>query len=178
MLSARWRAYFMLLLVAAIWGFATPIIKYAFDYLSPALFLTYRFFITSLVMIPILILTQPDTFNTLGQLSFADWGHLILGGFLGSTLQLGLLFWGLNLTSSLDASLINATSPILVAIAGFTYLQEKITSREKWGLVVAFLGTLIIVLQPLWEGSSLSSGSILGNLLVLAGTAAWVAYVV
>lgn len=97
---------------------------------------------------------------------------------MGSAGQLGLLFWGLNLTTSLDGSVINATSPILVAIAGFLFLKEKITRREKIGLFIGFVGSLVIVIQPLFEGYSLFSGNVFGNLLVLTGTLAWVAYVV
>jgi drug/metabolite transporter (DMT)-like permease len=175
---ARSSAFLMLFFVAAIWGFAPPIIKSAFANFPPDLFLSYRFLLTCLVMIPILLLTEPQTWHTLSRLNASEWGHLALSGILGSTLQLSLLFWGLNLTTALDGSLINATSPVLVALAGVIILKEKITSRELTGLVIAFSGTLVIVLQPLWEGHRLFSGPSAGNLLVLAGTLSWVAYVI
>ena len=75
-------------------------------------------------------------------------------------------------------SVINATSPVFVAIAGIYFLKEKVTSRELLGLIVSFIGTLVIVIQPLLEGQKLFSGSVLGNFLVLAGTVSWVGYVV
>jgi len=177
-MSARHRSYFLLLIVAIIWGFATPIIKYTFTFISPGHFLTYRFFISTIVMLPILFLSEPDVLRQLTRLDSKDWCYFLLGGLLGSTGQLGLLFWGLNLTTSLDGSIINATSPILVSLAGFFFLKEKITSSEKLGLVIAFLGSIIIVLQPLFEGHSIFSGNVIGNFLVFLGTLAWVIYVI
>lgn len=177
-MPARTRSYIYLILVAAIWGFAPPITKQSFPYFSPLLFLTYRFFITCLVMIPLLLLLEPKTWHNLHNLSHKDWFMLTASGLLGSTFQLGLLFWGLNLTTSLDASFINSMSPVFVALAGFYILHEKISRRELLGHVLAFIGTLIIVMQSVFEGQALFSGSVLGNFLVLTGTWAWTAYVI
>ena len=177
-MSAHTRALLMLLAVSAIWGFASPVIKITFPYFPPALFLTYRFAITILLLIPLTLYLEPKTLHQLKELSPNEAFLLFLSGFLGSTVQLGLLFWGLDLTTTLDGSVINATSPVFVAIAGIYFLKEKVTSRELLGLIVSFIGTLVIVIQPLLEGQKLFSGSVLGNFLVLAGTVSWVGYVV
>lgn len=176
-MTARHKAFIFLLIVAAIWGFASPIIKFGFEFLSPDIFLTYRFLISTLIMVPLLLKLEPDTWKILGRLSAKDYLLLALGGFLGSTVQLGLLFWGLNLTTSLDGSIINATSPILIALAGHYFLKEKVTTLEKIGLIVAFFGSIIIVIQPALVGKPLFSGAAIGNFLVLLGTLAWVGYV-
>jgi drug/metabolite transporter (DMT)-like permease len=175
--TARTRAYLLLIFVAVIWGIAPPVIKYTLPYFPTAIFLTYRFFIICLLMIPFLLIHEPKTWHVLGGLTHRDWLILIISGLLGSTLQLGLLFWGLELTTSLDGSLINATSPILVALAGHYLLKENIPFRERIGHVIAFIGTIIVVIQPVFEGHRLFSGSMLGNLLTLTGTVAWVGYV-
>jgi drug/metabolite transporter (DMT)-like permease len=177
-MSARTKAYILLLLVAAIWGFATPLVKVAFIDFPPAIFLTYRFFITSLIMIPLLLVIEPRTWQHLGELSAREWSFLFVGGVMGSTLQLGLLFWGLSLTSSLDASFIGATSPILVALAGHYILREHISGRARIGLAVAFLGSVIVIIDPIFQGQRLFSGNFLGNLLVLLGTLFWVLYII
>src|SRR3989338_6061624 len=132
-MSPRLRANLMLLTVAVIWGFAVPVIKFTFNYFDTITFLTYRFFLTSLILIPLLAITQPRTWSALASLSRREWLTFIIGGLLGSTLQLGLLFWGLDLTSSLDGSIINSASPILVSLAGYYFLKEHITPREKLG---------------------------------------------
>lgn len=177
-MSSRRQAIIYLLVVSLIWGIAPPVIKYALDYLPVDIFLFYRFFISLVIMIPALFIAEPDFISRLALLKIRDWGYLILGGLLGSVGQLGLLFWGLSLTTSLDGAVINATSPVLVAIAGYILLREKITPSEKLGLFIAFSGSLIVVIQPLFEGHSLFSGSLRGNILVFLGTLAWVGYVI
>ena len=176
-MSPRTRARLMLLLVAVIWGFAVPVIKFTFNYFDSVTFLTYRFFLTCLILIPLLLITQPHTWRSLSKLSSREWFLLILCGLLGSTLQLGLLFWGLELTSSLDGSIINATAPILVSLAGYYLLKEKITDREKLGQIIAFAGSILVIVQPILESGKIFTGTFIGNLLVMGGTLAWVGYV-
>ena len=55
---ARLRAYLMLLVVAVIWGIATPIIKYTLEGFSPVIFLTYRFGISTVIAIVIFAVTR------------------------------------------------------------------------------------------------------------------------
>jgi drug/metabolite transporter (DMT)-like permease len=175
--SARHKAYLYLLIVAAVWGFAPPISKTAFSSFPPLIFLTYRFLITNFLLIPLLLIFEPDTWHKLSLLKSNDWLKLILSGILGSTFQLGLLFWGLDLTTSLDASILGAIPPILVAIGGAIFLREKITRLQTWGLAIAFTGTLVIVLQPVLSGQGLFSGSFAGNFLVFLGGVCWAIYV-
>jgi drug/metabolite transporter (DMT)-like permease len=129
-------------------------------------------------MVPLLLKLEPKTLNNLGKLTISDWFWFITSGFIGSTAQLTLLFIGLNLTTTLDGSIINSTSPILIAIAGSLFLKEIVTRREMIGNLISFLGTLLIVIQPLFNGHTIFSGSITGNIFVLLGTAAWVVYVI
>jgi drug/metabolite transporter (DMT)-like permease len=177
-MNPRHRAYLMLLAVAVIWGMATPIIKQTFVYIPPDVFLLYRFFISCLIMLPILFHSHPRLWHTLSQLPMREWSILIVSGLLGSIGQLGFLFWGLELTSSIDASVINASSPILISLAGFYFLHEHITRRERIGLLTAFTGSLVIIIEPLLQNGRLFSGSTLGNFLVLLGTLSWVGYVI
>lgn len=176
-MTARHTSYLYLLLVAAIWGFAPPLVKLAFVDIPPLLFLTYRFALTNIVLLPLLLTTQPDTWRTLSTLSLRDWFFFIISGLLGSTVQLGLLFIGLNYTTSLDASIIGAIPPILVAIGATIFLKEKVSRKEAVGLAISFLGSVIIVIQPVFSGQSFFSGSILGNFLVFLGAITWTAYV-
>ena len=168
----------MLLAVAVMWGVASPIIKHTYAFIPPDVFLLYRFFISSVIMLPILIIIHPRIWQHLAGISHHDWLILIVSGLLGSVGQLGLLFWGLEYTTSLDASVINATSPVLVTLAGYYFLKMHISRRERLGLFIAFTGSLVIIIQPLLETGKVFSGSVLGNFLILLGTLSWVAYVI
>lgn len=138
---ARLRSYLLLLVVVVIWGIAPSVIKFALGELPPFLFLAYRFLITTVVLLPFYLGSKEK------GLSLGNIPLIILVSILGSTLNLGLLFYGTNLTTSLDASLITATAPIFVALAGVWFLHEHVTGREKIGIAITLIGTMIIAIQ-------------------------------
>src|SRR4030042_2424925 len=112
-MNNRFKAYLLLLTTAVIWGFASPVIKYTLGSLSPFAFLFYRFLITSLFFLPAFILIakkEKETFTSLLKIAPL--------GFLGVTLTLSLIFLGIEKTTSLDASILVALSPIFICVAG------------------------------------------------------------
>jgi len=159
---ARKRAYIELLIVTAIWGFASPVIKFTLGGFSPAVFLTYRFFISAVIALIFFILTGfkfPKDPKVLGLTLF--------NGFLLTTVSLGLLFVGADKTTSIDANLISAMAPITIAIAGVFFLKEHITKRESIGILIALVGTLITIIEPVLKAKD-GFGALEGNLLVFA----------
>lgn len=172
MTSPRLTAYIMLLATAAIWGFAVPIIKVTLSDFPPVLFLTYRFLITSIILIPLFFfLEKPAVTKSPKELSL-----VIISGLLGSSVNLGLLFWGLNNTTSLSASLLSSLSPLMVVITAAIVLKERVLKLEKIGITLAFLGTVAFVISS----SVIANGAdrkIFGDLLILTANLALVAYV-
>lgn len=156
---ARKHIYIELLIVAAIWGCSSPIIKYTLGGFSPAIFLTYRFFLSTVIAVIIFAFTGikfPKNRKVLGM--------VLLNGFLLSTVALGLLFLGTDKTTSIDSNLISSMAPIVIAISGVFFLKERITKRESIGMLIALSGTLITVVGPILKGGSFSG--LEGNLLV------------
>lgn len=158
--SARIKAYIMLLFVNLIWGVASPIIKFTLSAFDPTVFLTYRYLVASIFAI---------IFYFFVKLQFPKkfWDILLLFAyaFLNSVVSLGMLFFGMQNTTVLDMSLITLVGPLIVSIAGVYYLHEKVTRREKIGMVIAMLGTILTVIEPMYfnGGNALKFS---GNLLV------------
>ena len=156
----RLHAYVLLLFVAIIWGVASPVIKFTLQAIPALPFLTYRFGLSAAVALVLMLATSlrlPKNVNL---------GQLFLYSFLTSTVSLGLLFLGLEETTVLDATLISAVSPLLVALAGVMYLREHVTVREKIGMGIAFLGTLITIIEPVFR-NGIAAGQLKGNILVV-----------
>jgi len=163
----RIKAYFYLLCVTFIWGAASPIIKFTLSGISPLVFLTYRFGISSLISFILLFLTGLKTLKferrLLSVFSYA---------FITTTFSLGFLFWGLQKTSVLDTAVITAVAPLTIAISGAIFLKEHITNQEKIGILIALIGVLLTIFEPLLQGRN--EKSLTGNLLItlyLAGNA-------
>jgi len=161
-MSNRLKAYLYLIIATIVWGIAGPVIKLTLKGLPPDIFLFYRFFISSIAAIVIFVFTgiklpkEPKLIR-----------DIIVYGFFNSTATLGLLFWGTNKTSLLDMSLISLFGPILLILAGFIFLKEHITFREKIGIIIAFLGSALLIIEPLLKNHNGQSG-FWGNLLILA----------
>lgn len=158
----RKRAYIELLIVSLIWGMAAPIIKYTLEGFSPGIFLTYRFFISAIIAIFFFIFFGIKLPKDKKTIIF-----VLLYGLIFTSIGLGLLFLGINKTSSIDSNLISAMSPIVIAIAGVLFLKEHVTKKESMGFLIALTGTFIMIVEPVFKNGA-SFGGLEGNLLVFA----------
>lgn len=155
-MSARYRAYILLLIATAIWGIAGPVIKYTLGFMPPAIFLFYRFTIAGIFATITLSLTKNHWPKSNSQKLW-----ILLYCFLSSTVSLGLLFLGYAKTTAIAGSLINAVYPVIVTVTGVVFLKEHVTRREKLGMGITLAGVGLTVIN-------LNTITFEGNLLVLA----------
>lgn len=154
------------------WGAALPIVKPALSIVSPFEFLLFRYMFAVLFSLPILIYFLPKIRHLSKVLSI-----IIPMELLGTTLALSLLYFGLEKTSSIDASLIATTTPVFITLGGVFFLKEKEELHEWWGLWLAVAGTIMLAAEPLLKGAlRIDSFSNIGNLLVLLQNIAIAAY--
>jgi drug/metabolite transporter (DMT)-like permease len=167
----RLKAYGLLLLTAALWGWSAPIVKYTLNFITPEGFLFYRFWLVSLLfLIPFLIsLKKKPT-------APRELVKLFLIGLLGGPITLLLIFWGADRTTSLNASLIVAMAPVFIVLTGALFLKEKVNRREQIGLIIAFSGTVLTVIQPLLSGNVFAQQHLKGNLIIFIHNFVWTAY--
>lgn len=158
----RRHAYLALLFNALIWGAAFPIIKPVFEIISPTAYLFLRFLFAGIFSLPILIYyylkIQP-------KISYII--KVLLIELLGLPIPLILLYTGLSLTSSLEASLIGSTGPIFITLGGIWFLHEKESKREWQGLALSLLGSIILIVSPIFIQGFDTPMSTIGNLYIL-----------
>lgn len=159
-LNPRLRAYLILLSVSVIWGVASPVIKFTLQGFPADLFLTYRFGVSTIIAIILFLI---------GGVHFPKNKTTILlifvYGFINSVVSLGFLFFGMENTSVLEAGLITLASPLLISTAGVYFLHEHITKREKIGMGIAILGTILTIIGPLLTNGH-SELKFTGNLMI------------
>lgn len=135
----RRNSFLLLFIVSIIWGLAAPIIKFTGATFPPALFLAYRFLISSVIGVYYFYTHQKELRKILkNPQEFV--GHSFFTVILG----LGFLFLGFNYTDAVTGSLLVVTGPLFVIIAGAVYLREKVTKHEVFGLGLALFGSGII----------------------------------
>lgn len=160
-MSARTRSYLLLIITVVLWAASGPVAKAVIGYLSPSIVLTFRFGLIALILG---ILYQPK-FPKKHAIA------IIFLGLFGTIGQIGLIYWGLQYTTSIDATLLVSISPIFVAVLSHIFTHEQISKNKLFGIVLGIVGTAVIVAQPL-------SGSHFGNALILASNLCWAIYVV
>lgn len=162
MTSYRLKAYLLLIIVAIIWGVATPVIKFTLGGIGPLPFLTYRFALSTIFAIIFIAFARP-TFTRIKN----NFLEVLIYSVITTSFALGILFIGIERTTVLDTALITAVGPLVTATAGVVFLNERITNQEKLGISLAFLGTLVTVFEPIFKGQ-VAITQISGNFLVVA----------
>ncbi len=173
--SHRLKAYLLLLLNTITWGAALVIVKPALEHSSPFRYLLYRFVLAAILSIP--IWWHYRNHPALKKHASQFFGRVGSTELIGTTLALGLLYTGLNLTSAIEASLLTTTTPIFIVLAGIIWLRERQNKAEWLGLSVAFIGTVIVTLVPyIQNGSATAELSVMGNILILLQNIATATY--
>ncbi|MDP1710531.1 MAG: DMT family transporter [candidate division WWE3 bacterium] len=161
MSKPRLLAYLALLATAVIWGAAGPVIKFTLGGVSALNFLTYRFALSALIALALAPFGGLKLPKAKKPLALA-----ILYGFLTSTVALGLLFLGLERTTVLDMTLLAVVGPLLIVGAGEVIFHERVTKREKLGIMIALSGTALTILEPIIRnGAALEQ--LAGNFLIV-----------
>lgn len=126
--------------------------------------------------IPMLIIAhyveRPDWRRVL-----ASWKKILLMGALGIA-GYGFMFYeALTKTSPMNAGLINAFNPALIALASAVFLNEALTKRKLGGIAIAFCGVVWVLTagNPI---QLLSQTPNVGDLWMLGSIACWAAYTI
>ena len=104
----------------------------------------------------------------------ADLGRLALYSLLGVVLNQFFYIKGLSLSTAVNAALLNASIPVFALLVGALLGRERLTARATLGTLVAAAGVVYLV-DP--TRASLGGDTLTGNLLLLANTASYGAYI-
>jgi len=166
--------YILLIIATFLWAAAGPVIKNTLEYIPSLTFLFLRFLIVCVVLLPYTIYEIQKV-----KIHHKDYLNLILLGVFSQT-SLGLIFIGLKYTTATDNAIIGILGSILSVVAGHYFYNEKIHRDLKIGLLIASIGTLIVIVEPLfspYQGINIME-RVFGNTLILIYNFFWVTYIV
>ena len=149
------RDIFIALLVPAVLGFGFVIAKPAMQYFPPYLLMGMRFTIPALILVWWFPLPKGLYFD------------LFKVSLIGSALQYGLTYTGLNIIDASSAILLVQLEVPFGIIIAFFLLKEIPTLKNIVGLIIAFIGVFILTGAPNLEGKYV------GVFLTLAGACTW-----
>jgi RarD protein len=102
-----------------------------------------------------------------------DW-RLVLGlSFLVIPLNQFLFLYGMRFTTPSNAALLYATTPLFVLLFSRWFLGERLTRRKISGVVLGFLGVIVVIFE---RGIDTSRQFVYGNLIMCVAVVAWALY--
>ena len=149
--------WLVLTFLGAIWGSAFIFIKIAAPEFGAIGLVQARLIIASPVFLPILFRKK-----YLSLLKFS-WKHSLLLAITNNAIPFTLFSFGSFGADSNILAILNATTAFNTMIIAFFWLNEKITFKQIFGLILGFIGVIILV------NPESSSTSILSAILCLVG---------
>jgi drug/metabolite transporter (DMT)-like permease len=161
-----------LLFVAIVWGINFSVVKYALADFHPLSFTAVRFLLAALFLLFVMRATgEPFPIDR------RDRPAVVRLGFTGITIYNIFFMLGLKYTTASHSALFISMSPLVAAVIQSLTGRERITMRGVAGLVLAFLGAVLIIGSQHGE-FTFSSDLFLGDVLTLCGTVTWALYTV
>ena len=137
----KWLARSMAAATVVLWAFVFPWGQTVLTWLDPIAASLARYGIAAVAL---LALALPS-----GQLLSAfrqNWRSFVAIGALGITCLQFLLFFSLNYTSALNASVIMALTPVITMAGAAMFLHEPLSGKALLGMAVSAAGALLAVL--------------------------------
>jgi drug/metabolite transporter (DMT)-like permease len=130
--------WILLVVLTLIWGSSFILIKRGLEVFSPGEVGAYRMVAAASLLLPL-------SLPRLRQLSKAQVKNLLITGMLGSFIPAFLFPIAQTQLSSSLTGVLNALTPLFVVLSGALFFNTSITKRNGIGLVIAFLGVLVLV---------------------------------
>jgi drug/metabolite transporter (DMT)-like permease len=149
--------FFLIILAAILGGGAGVFGKIALAEIPPFSYTFLRFLIASIFLIPFSLKYLP-TFKR------KDYKIILLSLFASANVV--LFAFGIKHTTANISQMIYTAVPIVSALLSFYYLKERFGVSKIIGIVIGFVGTIIVVLLPLISNNN-SGSTIGGNLTIV-----------
>lgn len=161
------RAQLLLLITATIWASNYPITKYALSQMDALVFNAGRYIVAAVVL-SLIIVSRGEWVSVPRD----DWRSILRVGFVASVLYQCAFIIGLNLTTSGNAAVLMATSPLWTLLINARLHKEKIQPTMWLGIALSLSGIGLIIAG---SGKKLAFGGheLVGDLICVAASIFW-----
>lgn len=159
------------LFAVIVWGASFIATKVALEDISPVTIVWLRFLMGVIILGVAVSLRR--------QLALPDrkeWGYFALLGFLGITFHQWLQSNGLQTSEAGTTAWIVATTPVFMALLGWFLLRERLGWTKNLGILLAFLGVLIVVSKGDLRSISIGRFGAPGDVLILISAVNWAVF--
>ncbi len=162
------RAEMAMLVVVLIWGANFSFMKMALEEIPELSFAGLRFTLAAIILLGVLWWRE----GSIG-IPREAWWTLIWMGVLSNTLYQVCFMYGLTHTSVANASLIIATTPLIVSLMGAVTGIEALRRPVVMGGLMGFGGVALILAG---KGAAVGVGQLGGDLAIFGATVCWAVF--
>ena len=163
-------SYIYLIIAIFLWATIEIAIKSIQDNTTPILINFLRFFIGGISLLIYKILTRKTL--TLKYLIKTFPKSYLIASFFGLTIGMTLFAYGTSMTEPFLAAAIISSNPLLISTYMILFKGEKRSFNKIFGIILGFIGMIMIITEFKFK-DFLQMENLLGNILVLVGTALW-----
>jgi drug/metabolite transporter (DMT)-like permease len=160
------------LILILIWGANFSVQKYLLDMLSPGGFLLARYLIMPTCALIMMRLTLGVFLPPLPREDIYELARL---GFVGHSLHVGIVCYGIHLSTPFSSSVILACGPIFTLLILRWKGHEKLQRYQVLGVTIAFAGVLLFLSEKIMSGDLRATG---GDLVLFVASVLFSYYTV
>jgi drug/metabolite transporter (DMT)-like permease len=139
--------YLLLALGNLFWSFNFIIGKILSDVIPPTATNFFRWLLPFLIFFPL----NFKDIKIHRNLFLDKWDLILLLGVTGYCLNSITVYEAVRFTTTINASVINAFSPVLIVLTGYILYHERVTKVQFLGLILSLSGVLCIIFQGRWK---------------------------
>ena len=169
--NPRLLPYIEVFFAVVVWGASFIATKVALAYASPITIVWLRFAMGVVILGVAVVLRRQFTLPNKNE-----WGYFALLGFLGITFHQWLQSNALVTSEASTTAWIVATTPVFMALLGWLVLKEGLGWVTISGILLAFIGVLVVVSDGDITSISIGEFGAPGDVLILISAVNWAVF--
>lgn len=171
MSNAKLIPYVEALFAVIVWGASFIATKVALQGLSPITIVWLRFLMGVVILGLVVVFRRQFALP-----EKKEWGYFALLGLLGITFHQWLQSNALQTSEAGTTAWIVSTTPVFMAVLGWVLLKERLGWTKSLGILLAFLGVLVVVSRGDLPSISIGKFGAPGDVLVLISAVNWAVF--
>jgi drug/metabolite transporter (DMT)-like permease len=169
LLSSKAKAVFFTIVAGALWGTSFPIIKIGLETIDPFAFLFWRFLVSSITLVVVMLLLKKFTLKITNKKMLVFLGIANAAGYL-------LQYVGMPYTTAAKAALFINLSAMWVALLSPRLLGESFSPQKIVGVLFGLVG--IVFVSTNLDFSAMSQGQLAADGLLIISGVTWALFMV
>ena len=139
-MSVAVKKWIYLIVLSIIWGSSYILIKKGLVGLTQIQLGAFRILMTTVILLLV-------GYKSLRGWSFEQWKWLVFTGFFGTFFPSFLFAFSETEINSSVVAVLNGLTPLFTIIIAYFFFQQRVKKKQLGGVLVGFLGTVILVAQ-------------------------------